>query len=91
MMADAYQWVPFYDALADELLKYNDKRDELHARMKKVAAGQPLMQYLHFEREDWWKPRHHRIDPFSVMGIINRGTTDARHPIQPIRYPEPRF
>lgn len=76
-MDNAYQWVPFYEALADKLLAYNDKRDDLHALMKNLAAEQPLMKYLHFEREDWWGPRHHRIDPFSVMGVINRGTTDA--------------
>ena len=76
-MDNAYQWVPFYEALADKLLTYSDKRDELHSLVKKIAAGQPLMKYLHFEREDWWEPRHYRIDPFSVIGIMNRGTTDA--------------
>lgn len=77
IMDNAYQWVPFYEALADKLLAYTHKRDELHAMLKKLAAEQPLMKYLHFEREDWWGPRHHRIDPFSVMGVMNRGTTDA--------------
>jgi len=76
-MDNAYQWVPFYEALADKLLVYSDRRDELHALLKKLAAEQPLMKYLHFEREDWWEPRHHRIDPFSVMGVMNRSTTDA--------------
>ena len=76
-MENAYQWVPFYEALANKLLVYSDKRDELHAMLKKLAAEQPLMKYLHFEREDWWGPRYHRIDPFSVMGVMNRGTTDA--------------
>jgi 5-methylcytosine-specific restriction protein B len=76
-MGNAYQWVPFYEALADKLFTYSDKRDDLHDLMKKLAAEQPLMKYLHFEREDWWGPHHHRIDPFSVMGVINLKTTDA--------------
>lgn len=76
-MDKAYQWVPFYEALADKLLTYSDKRDELFALMKKLSSEQPLMKYLHFEREDWWGPRHHQIDPFSVIGVMNRGTTDA--------------
>ncbi len=77
-MDNAYQWVPFYEEFADKLLEYSDKQDELHALMKALAAEQPLMKYLHFEREDWWGgSRHHRIDPFSVMGVMNRGTTDA--------------
>ena len=76
-MDNAYQWVPFYEALAEKLLAYSDKRDELFTLMKKVSSEQPLMKYLHFEREDWWEPRHHQIDPFSVIGVMNRGTTDA--------------
>ncbi|SDN10060.1 AAA family ATPase [Acetanaerobacterium elongatum] len=76
-MDNAYQWVPFYEALADKLLTYSNKRDELFALMKKLSSEQPLMKYLHFEREDWWGPRRHQIDPFSVIGVMNRGTTDA--------------
>ena len=37
-MENAYQWVPFYEALADKLLAYSDKRDELFALMKKVSS-----------------------------------------------------
>lgn len=80
-MDNEYQWVPFYEALADKLLLYRDKRDELHDLMKKIASEQTLMKYLHFEREDWWEPRHHRIDPFSVMGVMNRSTTDANRTV----------
>lgn len=80
-MDNAYQWVKFYEALADKLLAYKDKRDELFELIKKVAADQPLMKYLHFEREDWWGPRKHQIDPFSVIGVMNRGTTDANRTV----------
>lgn len=76
-MENAYQWVPFYEALADKLLVYSNKRSELFELIKKVTLEQPLMKYLHFEREDWWGPRNHQIDPFSVIGVMNRGTTDA--------------
>ncbi len=80
-MDNAYQWVPFYEALADKLITYSDKRGELFELMKKVASEQPLMKYLHFESEDWWGPRQHQIDPFSVMGVMNRGTTDANRTV----------
>lgn len=80
-MDNAYQWVDFYEALADRLLEYNDKRGELFELMKKVASEQPLMKYLHFEREDWWEPRQYQIDPFSVMGVMNRGTTDVNRTV----------
>ncbi len=73
--------MPFYEALADKLLVYSDKRGELYELMKKVASDQPLMKYLHFEREDWWGPRQHQIDPFSVIGVMNRNTTDANRTV----------
>jgi 5-methylcytosine-specific restriction protein B len=76
-MDKAYQWVPFYEELADKLLAYNDKRGALFKLMKKVASEQPLMDYLHFERKDWWGSRQYQIDPLSVIGVMNRRTTDA--------------
>ena len=36
---------------------------------------------MHFEREDWWEPRHHHIDPFTVIGAMNRRTTDANRTV----------
>lgn len=71
-MDNAFQWVPFYEALADKLLAYNDKRGDLFELMKEVALGHEDMQYLQFKREDWWAPRQHQIDPFTVIGIMNR-------------------
>lgn len=76
-MDNAYQWVPFYEVLADKLLAYSDKRDELFKLMKTVQSEQQFMKYLNFEREDWWGPRNHHMDPLTVIGIFNRGTTDA--------------
>lgn len=76
-MDNPYQWVQFYEALANKLLEFSDKRRELFELMKKVRSEQPLMKYLNFEREDWWEPRNHHMDPLTVIGIMNRGTTDA--------------
>ena len=76
-MDNSYQWVPFYEVLADKLLEYKDKREELFNLMKKLASEQQLMEYLHFDREDWWEPRQYQIDPFSVMAVMNRSITKA--------------
>lgn len=35
-MDNAYQWVPFYEELADKLMAYKDKRDELFELIKKL-------------------------------------------------------
>ncbi|HHZ03006.1 MAG TPA: AAA domain-containing protein [Tissierellia bacterium] len=80
-MDNAYQWITFYEKFADRLLEYSNKRSELFDLVKKIASEQPLMKYLHFEREDWWGPRNYQIDPFSVMGVMNRGIKDENRTI----------
>lgn len=76
-MDSGYQWIPFYEELADKLLAYKDNRNELFDLVKKLSSEQPLMQYFHFERDDWWGPRQNQIDPFTVIGIMNRSITRA--------------
>jgi hypothetical protein len=39
IMDNAYQWVPFYEALADKLLVYSDKRDETPQLIRKARQG----------------------------------------------------
>ena len=80
-MNNEYQLVPFYEEFADKLIVYNNKREELFDLIKRVALEQPLMQYLHFEREDWWPPSQNQIDPFTIIGIINRKTTDTNRTV----------
>ncbi|MFT8356241.1 MAG: AAA family ATPase [Bifidobacterium aquikefiri] len=75
-MGDNYQWETFYTDLAQKLLEYRDRRSELFDVIRGLAKDQPLMNYFHFEREDWWGSQDHQIDPFSVMAAMNRGTTD---------------
>ena len=71
-----YQWIDFYETLADKLLEYKDKRKELHTIMIGLSQDYPLLSYLHFERDDWWETKNYEIDPFTIMGAFNRGITD---------------
>lgn len=71
-----YQWIEFYETLADKLLEYKDKRKELHTIMIELSQDYPLLNYLHFERDDWWETKNYEIDPFTIMGAFNRGITD---------------
>lgn len=75
-MSNSFQWVPFYEELANALLSYKDKRSELFSIMERLSSENSKLQYLHFEREDWWAPRNYEIDPFSVMATFNRGLAD---------------
>jgi len=75
-MADAYQWVPFYEAHANKILSYKDKQRELFELTKNLASQQSMMNYFHFEKEEWWESRKYQMDPFSVMGVLNRNMKD---------------
>lgn len=76
MMERKYEWIPFYEAFASKLLEYSDRREELFNIIKKVSSSNSLMNYLHFDKEEWWGGRQNKIDPFSVMAIFNRGIKD---------------
>lgn len=75
-METKYQWIPFYKSLAEKILGYKDKKAELYNIIKELSKKEPLMKYLHFERDDWWGPRNYEIDPFSIMAILNRQATE---------------
>lgn len=63
-----FKWTQFYEAIADSLIAYADKRADLTKFVLELAKTHEL-SYLHDKGlED--------IDPFTVMGIFNRGMTD---------------
>ena len=76
-MQGEFTWITYYQEFSKTLLTYSNNRKELHEIIKKLSKENTLMNYLHFEREDWWASKNFEIDPFSVLGIINRGATDA--------------
>lgn len=72
---DPFAWVPFYRALAEKVLEYGDRRDELFALMQELSEVEPLLNYLHFENREWWGPKKYNVDPFTIIGAFNRGTS----------------
>lgn len=73
-------WQPFYKSIAHKLFGFYSNQPQLFKIIKNLAARSPLLNYLHFEREEFWAARQNRIDPFTVMGIFNRGVSDEhRH------------
>lgn len=77
---DQFAWIPFYEAVASAISGFASDRHGLYEKILALADGQPLMGYLHFEHEEYWKKRNFEIDPFTVMGIFNRATTaEHRH------------
>lgn len=63
-----FKWTRFYEALADALSRYHSDRRDLTEFVLKLADKHELSYIKGKEIED--------IDPFTVMGIFNRGMTD---------------
>lgn len=76
-MDSKFTWVPLYEELAQDLLRYKEDRTELvewiYEDLGKVtrADGQSLVAYL--KQKDG--SRIIDIDPFSVFAIFNRSTS----------------
>lgn len=87
-MTTQFQWIPFYEALADKLLEYKDDRQSLMDIMKSLYKEERLLNYLNFERQDWWDANNNEIDPFSIFGSFNRGLTKGNRIHLASRYAE---
>lgn len=71
-MDDAYTWTGFYQKLADRLLPFREDRPGLIARLQETydTIGMKLPRL-----DSTLTPQD--IDPFTVLGIFNKGITDA--------------
>lgn len=75
-----FGWTGFYESFADQLFLWNDRRKELFQTMRDFASTHELLHYLHFENREMWAERNNDIDPFTVMGVFNRGiSAEHRH------------
>jgi 5-methylcytosine-specific restriction enzyme B len=72
-----FAWTKFYEAVADKLLTYKDKRKELVAEVHKIASNVDGLSNLNDQFQDGTTGPLKDICPFTVMGIFNRGITDA--------------
>src|SRR5699024_10278812 len=83
-VADAdFSWVPFYEELADKILMYRSRRQELIDAIFRVGERSGLPHLFKYLRTDQGHDGGYRditdIDPFTVFGPFNRGITlDAR-------------
>ena len=49
-MTDQYQWIPFYQELADKLLAFENKRKDLFVVIKELANQNEHLKYFQFEK-----------------------------------------
>lgn len=72
-----FKWTKFYEAVADKLLTFKDKREELIAGIHAIASKVDGLSNLHDQFQDGTIGPLKDICPFTTMGIFNRGITDA--------------
>lgn len=72
-----FNWTRFYEAVADKLLAFRDKRKELIAGIHAIASRVDGLSNLQDQFSDGTSGPLKDICPFTAMGIFNRGITDV--------------
>lgn len=73
-----FAWTSFYEAVADALLEYRGNRPVLLAAIRQMAERVGGLGYLEEDQyADGTTDALRDICPFTVMGMFNRGVTDA--------------
>ncbi|HDQ73442.1 MAG TPA: AAA family ATPase [Chloroflexi bacterium] len=72
-----FNWTRFYEAVADKLLTFQNRRDELIAGIHVIASKVDGLSNLQDQFADDSSGPLKDICPFTAMGIFNRGITDA--------------
>lgn len=74
-----FKWTRFYEAFADKLLTYRDRRKELVAGIYGIAPKLKGFSHLQDKTSDGsFKPLSD-ICPFTTIGLFNRGLTEDNH------------
>lgn len=74
---NAFSGPVFYEAIADKLLLYRDKRDELIKGIHSIASKVEGSSNLQDQFQDGSTGPLKDICPFTAMGIFNRGIRDV--------------
>ena len=72
-----FNWTRFYEAVADKLLTFRSRRDELISGIHAIASKVDGLSNLQDQFADGSSGPLKDICPFTTMGIFNRGITDA--------------
>ncbi len=74
-----FTWIPFYEQLADRLVAWRDRQDELLEFLRSLKASNLPIALLEDKDETGARMPLTEIDPFTFFGSFNRGITeDAR-------------
>ena len=76
-----FNWTRFYEAVADKLLTFRNRRDELISGIHAIATKVDSLSNLQDQFGDSSSGPLRDICPFTAMGIFNRGITDANRKV----------
>ena len=76
-----YEWTRFYQAFADGLLTFKDRRTELIDGIHDIAKKVDGMSLLRDRFSDGTIGPLNDICPFTTMGLFNRGITEAKRKV----------
>jgi len=72
-----FNWTRFYEAVADKLVDFRERRDDLVAGIHAIAARVDGISNLQDQFQDGSTGPLRDICPFTTMGVFNRGISDA--------------
>ncbi len=72
-----FKWTRFYEAVADKLLIFRNRRDELVSGIHAIASKVDGLSNLQDQFADDTSGPLKDICPFTTVGIFNRGITDT--------------
>ena len=72
-----FNWARFYEAVADKILTFRNRRDELVSGIHAIASKVDGLSNLRDQFVDGSSGPLKDICPFTAMGILNRQNTDA--------------
>lgn len=72
-----FNWTRFYEAMADKLLTFRNRRDDLISGIHAIASKVGSLSNLQDQFGEGSSGPLKDICPFTAMGIFNRGITDA--------------
>lgn len=77
-----FKWTVFYEEMADKLLAFRNRRGELIAGIRSISEKVDCLSILHDrDQKNGTKRPMQDICPFTVLGIFNRGITDANRKV----------
>src|SRR5687767_12767351 len=68
-----YDWMPFYEELANKIAPFRDRQDELLAFLSELKARQLTITPLGDKDSSGASIPLSEIDPFTFFGVFNRG------------------